>query len=142
MNLALHRIQELYPIWNHRFLTEKDFFRICDKRNVEVLWDKTNSFCFRLLGEDFICLNQNLRGQELLFDMFHELSHQILHIPYWRKTAVYFNNPHGEDSKHHLEANVLALLAMYPIKQIGRWRFDESSQYLDKRLKIYEVFRI
>ncbi len=93
--------------------TENDFFTICERRKVEVIWTPTK-FNFHAscpLGS-FITISRRLTGLELLFVMFHELGHEL--ISPGRPYSVSWCNMPNEIERDEREADAIALTAIVP----------------------------
>lgn len=99
--------------FGRRAMTEIDFYKICDRDDIEIFWsDKRFPFYFTVPDDDLrvIVLPKRLNGVRLLFVMFHELAHHWLHGG--DDPCLAFLG--GRDSKCEAEADAIALLALMP----------------------------
>jgi hypothetical protein len=123
-------------------LSEQDFYSICAKERVEVVWASSNFYCSTPLG-NFICLDKRLYGIELLFAAFHELAHHWISAgePYAAAGLGY--------GKDEMEADAIALVCIIPQSYLHR--IDEildlaprkvARQIKHDRLALYFLFGV
>ncbi len=131
MNLSLEKLEKYG--FNHRILTEDDFYRICESEAIKVLeLDAPTSFYFCASGQFFIVLQKKLKGLRKTFAMFHELSHHFLHGGRTIESAFFFGML---ESKNEFEADALALIALLPIFQLKNFDFlDEHPNRFARKL--------
>lgn len=133
MKLLLLRIA-IYG-FNQRFLTEEDFYKICEAEGIEIIWsDKKFSWYMTVESVPFIVLPRRARGLKLLFKMFHELAHHFRHygeLP----TQVYFHEL--LDNKDEMEADAIATIALVPKHGLDSYDFLEEHPNKFAR-RIYE----
>lgn len=93
--------------------TEQNFFDICERRGIEVIWTPTKfSFhCSTPLGS-FITISRRLTGLELLFVMFHELGHHFI-SPGREYSVSWCNMPNAVD-RDEKEADAIAYASIVP----------------------------
>ncbi len=110
--------------FNKRFLTEHDFYRICESENITVLeMDVSTSFYMSVSGEAFIILKKKLKGLRRAFAMFHELSHHFLHGAKNATNAFYLGLL---QNKAEFEADTLATIALVPRFALAPYDFLEE----------------
>lgn len=126
-----------------RPLGEDDFYRICEKENIGIIWsDEKFSFTFTDGELQFIVLPKRERGLKLLFSAFHELAHCIAHAG--ETPAVMWQGFFND--KNEAEADAAALVALIPLSHLGRVDFLDGSRIARKiyneRLRIYFLYGI
>ena len=126
-----------------RPLTEEDFWSICEKENIEVIWSPEKfSFYFSVLGRKFITLPKRKRGLRLLYAMFHELGHALA-SPGLEVDAAFLSAAHTKDEA---EADAIALVAMIPKHKIKEMAFLDNSRFGGKlwneRLRLWFIYDI
>ncbi|MGD9564485.1 MAG: ImmA/IrrE family metallo-endopeptidase [Pyrinomonadaceae bacterium] len=102
-----------------RTQTEDDFWRICREEDIEVVWSRKRfAFYFTVPEQDLriIVLPSRQTGIQLLFSMFHELGHHLLHGG--DEPCVAFRGL--SDRKCEAEADAVALLAILPRHELQR----------------------
>lgn len=110
--------------FNEKFLTDKDFYDICEQENITVLeMDVTNSFYMSVKRKSFIILKKKLKGLQKSFAMFHELSHHFLHGTNEGTSAFYFGLLNTKDE---FEADALATIALVPRFALSSYDFLEE----------------
>lgn len=126
MIFALAKCAAFIDGFNSRALTEKDFYAICEREAVEVVFDDMPvllGFTAKCAGRNYIFLDQSMRGAQFLFVAFHELAHFVLHEPRTKKAGVTFYSlcrPSKEDD----EADAAALVALFPTTSLPRLEDD------------------
>lgn len=129
--------------FGERQLNEEDFYAICEQEGIEVIWSqKKYSFYFHVLDKHCIVLPKRKRGLPLLFAMYHELGHYLLHIG--DDMAASFLNGKGKDE---LEADAVALIALIPKHRISEMAAEFGlTRYGDKlwreRCKLYFLYDV
>jgi Zn-dependent peptidase ImmA (M78 family) len=144
VNFLLSKVKK-YGI-NERPQTEKDFHEICEAEGIEVIWSNDKfSWYMTVEHEPFIVLPKRKRGIKLLFDMFHELAHHFAHYGD-APNQVFF---HGlTDDKNEFEADMMALIALIPLKALDSFDFleDNPSRFAKKlykeRQRLYFLYGI
>lgn len=122
MKLSLEKL--LRYGFNKRFLTEKDFYAICEQENITVLeMEVSTSFYMCVSGESFIVIKKKLKGLRRVFSMFHELAHHFLHGANRATNAFYFGLL---ESKVEFEADALATIALVPKFALYSYDFLED----------------
>jgi len=129
--------------FNERPLTETDFFNICEKENIEIIWsDKKYSFFFSALGERCIVLPKRLRGLKLLFAMYHELAHALLSPG--NLIAVEWKDMH--DERDEWQCDAMALIALMPVSKLRELAWLDGSRYgaklFNDRCRLYFLFGV
>jgi hypothetical protein len=95
-----------------RALTEPDFFSICDRERITVVWSELAfAFYFSTAYIRCITLPKRHSGNRLLFLAFHELGHHFAHAGC--ASTVCWNGLTERD-KNEVEADAIALVAMFP----------------------------
>jgi Zn-dependent peptidase ImmA (M78 family) len=145
MIFSLAKISSVISGFNLRRQTENDFFEICDREKIKIVFDEMpvlQGFICKFKGQNYIFLDRNLRDLEFLYIAFHELAHYFLHEPN-NKTAVRFyglSRPHKDED----EADATALLCLFP--ESGLSEFQPHSRYetslYRQRLAVYERFSV
>lgn len=99
--------------------TETDFFEICERENIEVIWTPTKfSFhCSSPLGS-FITISLRLTGLKRLFVMYHELGHHF--ISPGKEYSVSWCNMPNEVDRDEKEADAIAHAAIIPARDLYR----------------------
>ncbi len=151
MIFALAKFSSFFADFNRRSLTENDFFEICEKELVAVVFEEMpilQGFTAKLKSRNYIFLDRDLHGLNFLWIAFHELAHYVLHEPRPRCAAsVKFYSlcrPNAQED----EADAVALVAIYPTTCLEDLQISAPSEYpferdlISKRLAIYETFRI
>ena len=132
--------------FNDRRLTEKDFYRICEKEQITVMEnnDVASSFYLSVMGKHFIVIGKRLRGVHRLHAMFHELVHHW-HSGHDEANAFFYGL---NDSKPEAEADALACIALIPERDLGKFgilneypRVFAKKIYND-RMRIYFLYNI
>lgn len=115
MHTILNRLREFFPFVNTRPATENDFFDYCLANDVDVVFasEVRKGMYARFAEHDFIFLNSQLYGWPLRYVMFHEIGHQLLHVPGCGR-----DGSHRFDdvtrSRHHAEAEAVAAYLLLP----------------------------
>lgn len=119
--------------FNEKFLTEHDFYEICEQENITVLeMEVSTSFYMSVSGKSFIVLKKKLKGLRKTFTMFHELSHHFLHGGNRATNAFYFGLL---NTKAEFEADTLATIALVPNFALRSYEFlDEHPNRYAKQL--------
>jgi Zn-dependent peptidase ImmA (M78 family) len=133
MKFSLNKLSDCG--FNRKFLTEKDFYDICEKENITVLEiDVSTSFFMTVEGKSFIVLKSRLKGLPRVFTMFHELAHYFLHGANRGTNAFYFGML---QSKAEFEADALATIALVPRFALNSYDFLEEhpNRYARKLFK-------
>lgn len=148
MMLLAHVFKKLARFWNHKPLTEKDFFRLCKKLDVLVIEDDSDDMVGKGIytvvdGIPTIFINAKLRGLERLWTMFHELGHHLLHSP----ETCFFSE--STEHKAQSEANLFAAIALIPeryVRQMPLWELYELDEFTAKlfqiRLEVFELYKM
>lgn len=146
MIFILSKIKNLLPEFNERSLTENDFYTICEAEGITLIeHDKPFSWWMTVENKPFIVLNKRLRGIKRLYVMWHELGHHFLHFGS-EPNQVYFSEM--TKSKAELEADILAILAVCPMKALQTNDFVEeypnkfATKLFKERQKILFLYRI
>lgn len=64
-----------------RPLTEADFYQFCERHDISVIWTPQRWSCYvQVADRHAIVLSTRLHGQSLLWTMWHEAAHYLLHI--------------------------------------------------------------
>ncbi len=126
-----------------RPLGERDFYRICERERIGILWsDEKFAFCFSDGDKRFIVLPKRERGLKLLFTALHELAHCIGHAG--ETPSVLWKG--FFDDKNEAEADAMALIALIPASHIGRTDFLDGSRIAKKiwndRLRLWFLYQI
>jgi len=149
MHLLIDKITRLDIDWNHRPLTEADFYRLCRKHRVTVeeIPLRVSGFYYLVLGKHCIAIDSKLSRQKKLFVMFHEFAHFLLHAPERGATANYHGV--GTRTRKELEADIFALCALIPRTWIVSSAFCEyiednaiDADTVTERLGIFERFGV
>jgi Zn-dependent peptidase ImmA (M78 family) len=148
MIFALAKISGLFDWFNHRRPSEKELFEICQLENILVVfWEMPilRGFICKSEGQNYIFLDNELRGFELLYIALHELAHYFLHEP-TNKVQVRFYSlarPNKDDD----EADAVALLWLFPKNFVEKhleiepeFESDFEREKWQKRLELYRKF--
>jgi len=105
MNLLSRRAAE-YGI-GKRPLNESDFYAFCERHDIQVIWTTSRYSCYMNIdGHDVIMLSTRLSGWLLLWTMWHEVGHYILHVgELLGKQAA--------NCRNEREAELIAKMAIY-----------------------------
>lgn len=150
MIFALAKLSSVIPGFNSRTQTETDFFSLAEKEFITVAFDDMpilQGFCVRAMRQDYIFLDYRLKGVELVFTAFHELSHVFLHAPRTKRTTAMFYSL-ARPSKEDAEADAGALICLYPVTEIETLPYrllhadTFEAQMIKKRLAIYKQFGV
>lgn len=97
------------PEWNVRVLTEEDFNRYCSDAGIVISETQLEQpgLYMGCDGHPHIFLNDNLRGPERLFVVFHELAHYWLHPA---NVGMFL----GYSTLIEIEADVVGICALIP----------------------------
>lgn len=112
-------------------MTEDDFWRICADEDIEVCWSRRKyAFYFTVPDDDLriIVLPERFTGVRLLFAMFHELAHHLLHGGDQPSMALMGRS----DPKWEFEADAVALIALMPDIEVRDPPPFEESRYTQK----------
>lgn len=123
--------------------TEDDFWRIAADHDIDVVWSmRRYAFFFQHDDVKGIVLPRSSGGVPLLFTMFHELGHALMHVGE-SVDAVFAQ---GFGGRFEYEADAFALLAVAPtrcLRDTCGFGEDAASDALwQKRLRLYEVHRL
>lgn len=120
MNTILCRLKEAFPWVGKRAATETDFYNYCDARGVRVnhsLAVRDGLYIyFPYDGSEHIFLNSRLYGFSLLYVMFHELGHQMFHVPSRTVGVEHFDR--SLCRRNHAEAEAVAALMLFTPEQL------------------------
>lgn len=127
--------------WLSRPLTEQDFFDICDKEGINVIWGE-RAFYFTALGRHFIQLPKTAQGLALLYPAFHELGHYYLSAGQSIAVAMF----HGDTKDEH-ECDTAALLALCPHVEnaatlLDLWPRRIAKKLYKDRLRLHFLFAV
>lgn len=127
--------------FNERQLTETDFYSICEREGIEIIWSQEKySFYFTALGVHCIVLPKRLKGLKLLFAAFHELGHYFAHSGH--EPAALFNGL--TQTKDECEADAIALIALMPRNRLKELAWLDGSRYgcglYNERLRLYFLY--
>ena len=120
MNITLSRIQEVFPHFNERAVTEKDFWRACKKEKVIVhqLPLEANGYYEVRRGRHYILINSRLNDVKWLHTALHEFCHYLFDAPCDAgSTALFSRNRLQEDSREML-ADAFALVCLLPFPDL------------------------
>lgn len=118
--------------FNKRSLNYDDFEDVCNRLGVKVFRGESVSkgLHFYRRGFPIIWLNKNLKGFELCFVAWHELTHFLLHDP-----DIRFFVPSTMD-KIENEANCISICCIIPLSQLKRiLRHKEDHDYSKKMIQ-------
>jgi hypothetical protein len=150
MIFALAKLSSVIPDFNARSLTVGDFFNVAASENITVVFDDMptlKGFCVRSQGRDYIFLDRELTGVELVATAFHELAHCLLHVSRGRQNEAMFYGlarPCAADA----EADAGAVVCLYPITEIHElvYRLKYVSEFevcqIKRRLAIFKEFGV
>lgn len=149
LNFA-HTISGLRMGWNEIPLTEADFFRLCKRKRVSVVFLSlgVRGYYYRKDSRDYIAIKKGMAPMQELFVMFHELAHCLFHTPSAVGETALFSGKRG-DSREEMEADAFACGALLPITIFSTTPPDELVEehgypnwLIRKRLRIYERYGI
>lgn len=135
--------------WNERPLTEGDFLHLCKRFRIRfsMLPLRRSGYYTTIGGRDHIVVSTNLREFQMLFVMFHELGHYLMHGPAHGQTARFSGSE--EHSREENEADAFAYCSLLPLRMLEDRAPDElievegfETSFLLGRLAIYERYRI
>lgn len=110
MSIILQRLKTEFPFVTRRAAGEQDFYDYCERHGVYVKHtDAVDHGAYiydPATRSDLIFLNPSLLGFRLLHVMFHELGHQMFHVPSRRMVEHGFNEHHCR--RNHAEAEQVA----------------------------------
>jgi Zn-dependent peptidase ImmA (M78 family) len=143
MTHALTRLFAAIPNLNQRELTETDFFTICERENISIIYTTNlQTGCYVIFeSKHYIFINRNLKGIQLLKVAWHELAHYFLHFPSQTNFGVAFFDIH-QKAKSNNEANALAALALIPFERIDQENSKELRSLLNLRKKLLIDFDV
>ena len=144
MQSYLDKIKNLRIGWNKRPLGEEDFYRLCRRFKVTVVEMplRTNGFYYCVRGRHFIAVDSKLSHIKMLFVMFHEFAHFLMHSPDTNTTASFHGL--GQKTRKEREADAFALCALIPKSWIEDRDISEliddgfSMELLRERALVYE----
>lgn len=146
MNTILCRLKAEFPFVTTRPATEDDFYIYCERHNVRVIFSPAIQsgvyvYC-ELDRSDHIFLSSRLSGWRLRDVMFHELGHQMFHVPTRGSAIEHFDA--NRCRRNHREAEAVAAYMLLTVPELerslidGDYRRDERlAELIGVRLELY-----
>lgn len=146
VNLAFSRLSELVPGFNRRTLGELDFWRITRRERITVHEKemRIGGMYMVFKGTRHLYLDSRLRGEEWLFNAWHELGHHFLHVAPETQFAAFFRV--RWQSKTEAEAHAFALCCLFPASGLDSLTVDENDapqqRLVHERRKLWDDWKI
>ena len=139
MHFAYSRLKILIPGFNRRSFRREDIKELVFSRGAYLIEDRFKKPGYYATDgtDDFIFIDNRLRGFNYYDALFHEVTHFLLHYP------CFFLH-----SKHQYEAELLAVLFMIPRRKLFEY-FYTPFELIDSRLvpflirrqRFYELYK-
>ena len=145
----LPKFAELRVGWNEKALFEADFYRICKKLkiSVQVMPMANRGYYSTSKGKHFIAIKEGMPELQMLFVMFHEFGHYLMHAPGGLGEARFSGKP--KDTREEREADAFAFCALLPLELLSNLTPQElvdvegyPAWFLMRRLAVYERYGI
>lgn len=130
MNITLSRIKEVYPYFNERPITEKDFWKACKKERVMVhqMPLDVNGYYEIKRGRHYILINSRLHGVRWLHTALHEFCHYLFDAPCDTGSTALFSRRGPQEDSREMLADAFALAGLLPfpdLVELARGRIDD-----------------
>lgn len=147
MQSFLAKIAALDCGWNEVSLTEEMFYDLCGRLGiiVKVIQMSKRGFYSCRRKKHYITVNARLRGDRLIFTLFHELGHYIMHSP--STDTINADCDAEKTSRDEQEADAFAYCAMLPLTLLRTRPGEELADtygmtFFMRRLEVYERYGI
>lgn len=148
MQSFLAKIAALDCGWNEVSLTEEMFDDLCGRLgiNVKVMEMEKRGFYTCKKRRHYITLNAKLRADSLVFTMYHELGHYIMHSPSTDAVSAECEVD-SVRSRDEQEADAFAYCALLPLTILKKRPGEELADiyginFFMARLEVYERYGI
>ena len=147
MQSFFHKITKLNCGWNNVPLTEEAFYALARSHKITIQFMPLRVAGFYTCDDKkhYIALNNSLRPLQLLFTMWHEFGHFLMHSPSTDAVSHFCGSEHH--SRDEKEADAFAYCALLPLESLKvmepeeGWEIYGSTFFLEI-LAVYERYGI